>query len=86
MIKRQQGWLAAKVGEELVMMSAVSGAYVGLNSVGARVWEIIETPADLSQICAALGEEFDVSQEACHLEVEAFLADLERRGAITRSP
>jgi len=86
MIERRQGWLAAQVGDELVMMSARSGTYIGLNSVGARIWEMIATPADLSGICAALTEEFDVSEDACRAEVEAFLADLEERGAIARSP
>jgi hypothetical protein len=85
MIKRSQGWLAAQVGDELVMMSAESGAYIGLNNVGARVWEIIETPADFADICATLTGEFDVPEATCRAEVENFLADLEKRGAITRS-
>ncbi len=85
MIKRRDGWLAAKVGEEMVMMSAESGAYLGLNSVGARVWALLESPAELGHICAALSEEFDVTADGCRPEVEAFLADLEQRGAITRS-
>jgi hypothetical protein len=85
MITRRNGWLAAQVGDELVMMSAETGVYLGLNSVGARVWEMIETPAELAQICAALTQEFDVSPEACRSEVEAFLAELEQQGAITRA-
>jgi hypothetical protein len=85
MIRRRHGWLAAQVGDELVMMSAETGAYLGLNSVGARVWEMIEAPAELAQICTALTQEFDVSEAACRAEVESFLADLEHRGAITRS-
>ncbi|HEX3918954.1 MAG TPA: PqqD family protein [Caulobacteraceae bacterium] len=85
MIKRSQGWLAAQVGDELVMMSAESGSYIGLNNVGARVRELLEAPADFSQICATLTGEFDVSEDTCRAEVESFLADLEKRGAITRS-
>jgi hypothetical protein len=86
MIKRRQGWLAAQVGDELVMMSAETGSYIGLNSVGARVWELIETPAEVGQICAVLVGEFDVTEDACRAEVESFLAELEQRGAISRSP
>jgi hypothetical protein len=86
MIKRRDGWLAAQVGEELVMMSAKSGAYLGLNSVGARVWELLEAPADIAQICAALAQEFETTADACRPQVEAFLADLEERGAVSLSP
>ena len=47
MYRRKDGWLAAYVGEELVMMSAESGAYLGLNNTRRRkVWEMIDQPAD----------------------------------------
>jgi hypothetical protein len=85
MIARKDGWLAAYVGEELVMMSAESGAYLGLNDVGARIWEIIETPTALPDICAALAKEFETTPEACRPEVEAFLGELAARGAVAES-
>ena len=84
MFTRNDGWLAALVGEELVMMSADSGAYLGLNDVGARIWQIIETPMALPDICAALAAEFETTPEACQADVEGFLEELERRGAVTR--
>jgi hypothetical protein len=85
MYGRKEGWLSAHVGQELVMMSAGSGAYLGLNEIGARVWELIDTPMELPQICAALANEFETTAEACRAEVEAFLAELEARGAVTKS-
>jgi hypothetical protein len=84
MIKRQDGWLAAQVGEELVMMSVDSGVYIGLNDVGARVWDLIETPRDLADICSTLSDEFETTPDVCRPEVEAFLAQLEQRGAVRR--
>jgi hypothetical protein len=85
MYGRKDGWLAARVGDELVMMSADSGAYLGLNEVGARVWEMIDSPRALPDICAALAAEFETTPEACQPEVEAFLSELEARGAIVNS-
>jgi hypothetical protein len=82
--ERKDGWLAARVGDELVMMSAASGAYLGLNEVGARVWELIDAPRDLPDICDALAAEFETTPAACQPEVEAFLAELESRGAVIR--
>ena len=84
MFARKEGWLSALVGEELVMMSADSGAYLGLNDVGAKVWEIIETPKELPDICEALAAEFETTPQACLGDVEGFLEELERRGAVTR--
>jgi len=83
MIIRKQGdWLSAKVGDELVMMSAEKGNYIGLSEVGARIWELIETPQEIDAVCAQLMDEFDVAPEVCRAEVEVFLSELTTHGAI----
>ena len=38
----------------------------------------------VTQICAALAEEFETTPEACQAEVEAFLSELETRGAVVK--
>ena len=87
MIVRKQGdWLAAKVGEELVMMSAEKGNYIGLSEVGARVWELLETPRTVEDVCRRLTAEFEVTPEVCRAEVEDFLGELEKHGAIALDP
>jgi hypothetical protein len=83
MVRRQGDWISAKVGDELVMMSAEAGNYVGLSEVGARIWELIETPQDVATVCAKLQEEFDVPPDVCSAEVDAFLNELAKHGAIT---
>jgi hypothetical protein len=82
-IRKQGDWLSAGVGDELVMMSAERGVYIGLSDVGARIWEIIDTSCEIDAICARLCDEFDVTAETCRAEVESFLAELEKQGAIT---
>ena len=63
MVRRQGDWLSARVGDELVMMSAASRHYVGLSEVGARIWELIEQPRSLDEVCARLVEEYDVAPD-----------------------
>ena len=86
MVRKQGDWLAAKVGDELVMMSAEKGNYIGLSEVGARIWEIIETPQPVDAVCARLQEEYEVSPEACRIEVETFLNELVKHGAVALDP
>ena len=85
-VRKQSGWLAAKVGDELVMMSADSGNYIGLSDVGARIWELIDTPRDVEAVCSALQAEYDVTPETCRAEVEAFLKEMVKHGAIALDP
>jgi hypothetical protein len=86
MVRKQGDWLAATVGDELVMMSPAEGLYLGLTSVGARIWELIETPVPLDDICARLMAEYDVAPQACRAEVESFLKDLAKHGAVELDP
>jgi hypothetical protein len=68
------------------MMSVDKGDYVGLSEVGARIWELIDTPQELETLCSKLQEEFDVSNETCRADVEAFLKELVKHGAISLDP
>ena len=86
MISRHGDWLSAKVGDELVMMSAEKGNYIGLSEVGARIWEIIETPIEFDTVCVRLQDEYEVTAETCHAEVETFLNELVKHGAVALDP
>jgi hypothetical protein len=86
MVRKQGDWLAAKVGDELVMMSAEKGNYIGLSEVGARIWELIETPREVEAVCAQLEQEYNVTPDACHAEVESFLNELAAHGAVALEP
>jgi hypothetical protein len=86
MVCRQNDWLTAKVGDELVMMSAETGNYIGLTEVGARIWELLETPQDAGVLCNKLLEEFAVSAETCRADVDTFLNELAKHGAISLDP
>jgi hypothetical protein len=82
LVRKQGDWLAAKVGDELVMMSAEKGNYISLSEVGARIWELIETPQEVDTVCAQLQQEYEVAPETCRNEVETFLNELVKHGAV----
>ena len=86
MVRKQGDWLAAKVGGELVMMSAEKGNYIGLSEVGARIWELLEALQDIDAVCAQLQQEYDVAPATCRAEVENFLSELVKHGAIALDP
>lgn len=85
-IRKSTDWLCARAGEEIMMMNAAQGSYIGLNAVGARIWDLLDSEPDADSICARLVEEFAVDEALCSAEVEAFLAELEANKAVTREP
>jgi hypothetical protein len=82
-IRKSTDWLCARAGDEVMMMNAAQGSYIGLNAVGARIWDLLDSEPDADAICARLVAEFEVEEADCRAEVDAFLAELEAHKAIT---
>ena len=77
LLSRNSDILHAPVGtEEAVMMSVEAGRYYGLNAVARRVWELLETPKTIAQLCSQLCEEFEVDPQTCETDVLKFAGDL----------
>lgn len=81
-VRRADGLLAAAVSDELLMMSVELGRYFNLNAVGARIWELLETPRTVDGLVAALTAEYDVAPDTARQEVERFLDALRERGLL----
>jgi hypothetical protein len=82
-LRRDSDILHAAVGtEELVMLSISAGRYYGFNSVGARFWELLETPMTVGQICARLCEEFEIDIQDCQTAVLKFANELVDNGIV----
>jgi Coenzyme PQQ synthesis protein D (PqqD) len=76
-LSRDSDILHASVGsEEAVLMSVTAGRYYGLNAVASRIWELLETPKTIAQLCAQICEEFEVDAQTCKSEVLKFVQDL----------
>lgn len=76
------GILASKVEEEIILMSMEDDAYITLNPVASRIWELLESPRTLEELVALLMEEFEVGEEDCQRDVRDFLEDMSNRRLI----
>jgi hypothetical protein len=70
------------LGDEAVILGLEDGVYYGLDAVGARVWSLLAEPRRVSEIVAAVTEEFDVGRERCEQDVLALLGELAERRLI----
>ncbi len=60
----------------LMMMDIDSGNYFDIDSVGASVWTLLDTPKTINQICNELAVEYDVDIEICIQQTTDFIAVL----------
>ena len=75
-IVRDDEPIAAKVDDEVVMLSARAQAYFGLGDTGSRIWDMLSEPRRVTDICGALSGAYNVDQATCEQDVLAFLAEL----------
>lgn len=67
---------------ETVMLDIEHGRYYGLRDVGKVVWEQLESPTKISDLCEHLVARFDVDLETCRREVTTFLERLHDQGLV----
>jgi hypothetical protein len=75
--------VARQVGDETVILDLASGTYFGLDPVGARIWQLIETGKSLAQVCDQMVEEYDVAREVLEQDALALARDLVDRKLIS---
>lgn len=79
---RQKNIMFNKLDDEVVMMSINKGEYYGLDSIGSRIWEIINEPIEIKEIVKILLNEYNISEEQCVKDVIAFLEELIKKELI----
>jgi hypothetical protein len=63
------------LGSEAVILHLDGGLYFGLDEVGTRIWQLLET-GDLAGVAGALTREYDVAAAQAATDVIAFVGRL----------
>lgn len=74
--------LATKVDGQTVMVRIKNRMYYGLDDIGSRIWELITTPQQVSQVIDSLMEEYDVERVKCQVNTLDLLNLLYEEGLI----
>lgn len=74
--------VSAELGEGAVVLDLKAGMYYELNTVGARVWTLIQKPQSLQSILDTLLAEYDVEAERCEADLGLLMEDMVERGLV----
>jgi hypothetical protein len=77
-----EGQVSCDLAEEVAILDIKSGIYYGLNTIGARIWKLIQEPRTVSEVCETLLAEYEVKPERCEHELLALLQELAAKGLI----
>jgi hypothetical protein len=81
-IVRTGDLLTSKVDDEIVAMSVANGAVYGFDVVTAELWNRLETPCTLEDLCAALMQLYEVDAAECRDAVVDVLNVLRADGLV----
>ncbi len=83
-VRIPEGILSHLLQNELVLLNLDTGVYCGLDPVGTRIWQLMQTQPScpLQQIVDALIEEYDVDKARCIQDLLALVARLEEKKLI----
>ncbi|MBP7065783.1 PqqD family peptide modification chaperone [Ferrovibrio sp.] len=65
--------LVGEVDGELVIMKVNNGCYFNLDRIGADIWNRLETPCSLEELCAALEQAYKADGETIARDVRSFI-------------
>ena len=74
--------LCSEMAGEVIIFNPKSGEYYSLDTVGAKIWALVEKPISVSDICATIYKEYDVQLEKCNRDVHDFIEGLKAAGLV----
>ena len=80
---RNNNTVCGRLHNELVMMDIKRGKYYSLNQVATHIWDMLDQPQSIENICAKLLTEFQVQEEQCYTDVKNYLTEMQKKGLVS---
>jgi hypothetical protein len=66
----------------MVILNIDSGHFFQLNQIGSRIWEALEAPKTMGELCRAMQDRFDVDGDTCRSDVADFVTLLSQNDLV----
>jgi hypothetical protein len=74
------------LGEETILLNLNTERYLGLDSVGTRMWKVLTEAPSIQAACDMLVNEYQVTPESLQLDLDEFVDTLLEQGLIEIGP
>jgi hypothetical protein len=81
-VRRNPQISTAPLVDELVMLDVNRGAYYGLDEIASYIWEQLEAPRQVADLCRHLLEVYEVERQTCQRDVLELLESLHDKGLV----
>ena len=81
-VVRSNEAMFSAMDDEVVILNMKGNNYLGLDSIGTRIWELLHSPMRVDALCKHLNQEFEGTPEQILSGVLSFLTELENEGMV----
>ncbi len=74
--------VSCKINDEVAILDLERAIYFGLRGVGVHIWDSLEQPRSVADLCASVMAEFDVPEATCRVDIVQILGNLEAEGLV----
>ena len=74
--------VSCPLGDETAILNMKNAIYYGLDSVGARIWDLLQKPRSVGEIRDTLLKEYDVEAERCERDLLSLLEKMVSEGLV----
>lgn len=71
---------------EAALLQLDQGVYYGLNTVGARMWELLQQGSSLAEVRDRICAEYEIDEAACERDLCELVDDLSAAGLVQLLP
>jgi len=75
-IRVTQDILSQEVSGETVFLDLNSENYFSLDSIGTRIWQLLQENGDLQKVCITMTEEYDVEKDQMEKDLSDLISEL----------
>jgi hypothetical protein len=89
--RKAEGFVSRSIADDVIIVPVRGGvgdleSVFTLNAVGATIWKLIDGRTPREALAAAVSCEYEVSEATAAADVGEFLALLQQRGLLGRTP
>ena len=81
-VKKSAGQVSCMLNDEVAVLNVDRALYFGMKDVAAHIWQTLQEPRSVAEICDGVMAQFDVASEACRADVSRFVISMRDAGLV----
>jgi Coenzyme PQQ synthesis protein D (PqqD) len=81
-VKKSANQVSCVLNEEAAVLNLDRALYFGLSGVAAHIWDALQEPRSVAEICDGVMMQFDVASEVCRADVASFVISMRDAGLV----